>query len=214
VLSRGPTRTRALKALALGAVALFLLLGDPEILTRFATTVVGSEDRDASAAGRLTFWRAGLLMLKDFPLGAGGGGFKFIYGNTYLARVGAGDEADRSLHNAYLTEATEWGVQGLLLRLLFIGAACVCAHRTSVQCRKEGRANDSLVGICIIAALIGFQISALFGSFFTNEWSFWLIAVLVKYGQLYRVPEAEAVREQPVRAWVPPARAVAASKAG
>lgn len=188
LMSRGATRKQAFKALALGGLTLFLLLGDPKIIDRFATTFVGSQDRDASAAGRLQFWQAGLMMLNDYPLGDGGGSFKFVRGRHYVTQVTGEDMAERSLHNGYLTEATEWGIQGLLLRLFFIGGACAYAYRASVSCRKAERANDALVGICFIAALIGFLIATIFGSFLTNEWSYWIVALLVRYGDLYAVP--------------------------
>jgi hypothetical protein len=53
------------------------------------------------------FWRAGMQLLNDYPLGAGGGAFKLVYAPRYLAEVGSDEEA-RSLHNGYLTTATDW----------------------------------------------------------------------------------------------------------
>src|SRR6185503_2099984 len=111
LFARGQTRKKALGALAVGSLALFLLLGDPKIMDRFSTTFVGSEERDQSAASRLDFWRSGLLQMADYPLGAGGGSFKFSIGRFYQRRI-IGDEAtDRSIHNGYLTEGTDWGFQ-------------------------------------------------------------------------------------------------------
>jgi O-antigen ligase len=193
VVARGPTRKKAIKSLALGGLALFLLLGDPQILERFSTTFSGDEERDRSAASRFEFWKAGLLMLQDYPLGDGGGSFKYVHGGKYLAQVVGEDAEDRSLHNGYLTEATEWGIQGLLLRLLFLGAALRAAFRTSNLCRREGRTEDALMGICIIVAAAGYLIHCMFGSFMSNEWGYWIVALLVRYGELYRVPEATGV---------------------
>ena len=188
MVSRGPTRKRAVKTLALGSLALFLLLGDVRILERFSTTFVGSEERDRSAASRLDFWQAGLLMLSDYPLGDGGGSFKNVHGGRYLARVVGGDPEERSLHNGYLTEATDWGVQGLFLRLLFLGSALAMAYRTSRLCRLEGRTNDALTGICIIVATAGYMIHCMFGSFISNEWGYWIVPLLIRYAELYKVP--------------------------
>jgi putative inorganic carbon (HCO3(-)) transporter len=190
VIARGATRRQAVRSLALGGLLLFFLLGDPQILERFSTTFAGSEERDRSAASRLEFWQAGLLMLADYPLGDGGGSFKYVRGGHYLSQVIGADAAERSLHNGYLTEATEWGIQGLFLRLMFIGAAAVAAFRTSSLCRREGRTDDSLMGICLMAALVGYLISAMFGSFIHNEWGYWVIALLVRYSELYRLPQA------------------------
>jgi O-antigen ligase len=193
VVARGPTRKRALKTLALGGVVLYLLLGDPQILDRFATTFAGSEERDQSAASRIEFWQAGLLMLSDYPLGDGGGSFKYVHGGRYLSRVMGEDAEDRSLHNGYLTEATEWGIQGLILRLLFLGAALRAAYRTSNRCRLEGRAEDSLIGICMIVAAAGYLIHCFFGSFISNEWGYWIVVLLLRYAELYRVADSAPV---------------------
>jgi O-antigen ligase len=196
LVARGPTRKRAIQSLALGGITLFLLLGDPQILDRFATTFAGDEQRDRSAASRLEFWKAGLLMLQDYPLGDGGGSFKYVHGGKYLAQVVGGEAEDRSLHNGYLTEATEWGIQGLLLRLFFLGAALRIAFRTNRLCREEGRVNDALMGVCIIVAAAGYLIHCFFGSFISNEWGYWIVVLLVRYGELYRLPETVAVKSE------------------
>lgn len=207
VLARGESRKKALKVLVLGALALYLLLGDPKILDRFATTFAGSEERDNSAASRMVFWSAGLRMLQDYPLGDGGSAFKYVHAETYLRMVGS-DEPARSLHNGYLTTATDWGVQGLTLMMFFIGLGVVAAYRTSEVCRKDGRAEDALLGVSLICAVVGFLIATFFGSFLNNEWAFWLVAFLMRYAFVYRsvpvtvtsapVPRSEfSVRQPP-----------------
>ena len=198
LVSKGPARKRAFVTLALGGASLFLLLGDPKILDRFATTFVGSEERDNSAASRLDFWRAGMMLLADHPLGAGGNAFKIVYGSRYLGEATNTQDPDsRSLHNGYLTEATDWGVQGLVLKLLFIGGALLAAYRTTERARLEGRVEDSLVGISVFVAGAGGMIHCIFGSFLANEYMYWLAAILVRYAEIYRAdPGAQATVEE------------------
>ena len=192
LLARGATRKKAIRSLALGSVVLYMLLGDPEIMDRFSTTFVGSEERDQSASSRLVFWEAGLSMIRDYPFGAGGDAFKFVFGGRYIQGVTGLDEANRSLHNGYLTEATSWGVQGLFWRLFFLGAAIIAALRTSNLCRIEGRVEDSLMGICVLVSALGFLIHCLFGSFMSHEWGYWIAALLVRYHELYQVADTSA----------------------
>jgi O-antigen ligase len=201
-LARGPTRKKAVRVLVLGAAAFYLLMGDPKILDRFMTTFVGAEERDRSAASRLEFWKAGLFMLRDYPLGAGGGAFKYVHADKYLAEVGS-DQLARALHNGYLTEATDWGVQGLVLKLFFLGTAIVSAYRTAERCRREGRLEDALVGVSFIVAIVGFLIVCIFGSYLANEWAYWIAALLVRYSELY-VRRQEATADAPVGSPVPP----------
>lgn len=195
LLARGASRKVAIRTLVLGSIALYILLGDPKILDRFTTTFVGSEERDNSASSRFDFWRAGILMMADYPLGAGGGAFKYVAGNVYLAQVGS-TEADRSLHNGFLTEGTDWGVQGLALKLLFIGSAMAAAYRTSNRCRLAGRAEESVIGLCLVVAEIGLLIASLFGSFLANEWGYWLVALLARYSTTYEVRQESVAREE------------------
>ena len=167
-------------------MALYLLLGDARILDRFTSTFIGSEARDNSASGRLVFWKAGLNMLSDYPLGAGGGVFKFGPGQRYLARTSGDPDADaRSLHNGYLTEATDWGVQGLLLKLSLFVVALLAAYRTFEKCRREHRIEEALLGLCIVTTAVGHLIHCFFGSFLDHEWSYWILALLARYADLY-----------------------------
>jgi hypothetical protein len=197
LIARGPMRKKAVRALLLGSVALYLLLGDPKILDRFSTTFVGSEERDASAASRFQFWEAGLRMVADYPLGAGGGSFKYVHGARYLGQVTGADESSRSLHNGYLTEATDWGIQGLFLKLLFFGGAIAAGFRTSNRCRVEGRLDDALMGICVLASALAFLIHCLFGSFLSNEWAYWVVALLVRYSEIYQTADSAATSSIP-----------------
>lgn len=191
LLSRGETRRNALKALALGALAMYLLMGDPEIVQRFATTFASSEDRDASASSRIEFWKAGWELLKDHPLGSGGGAFKYVLGERYLQTYTTQTDS-RSLHNGYLTIATSWGIQGLVLHLVFVLGAMVAAYRTSEACRRAGLAHDALVGTCVIVGGIALLIGSVFGSFLPNEWCYWLVAYLVRYSEMYKPRALEA----------------------
>ena len=193
LVARGAVRKKAMKTLALASVALFLLLGDAEIFERFTSTFVGSEARDNSAASRLDFWRAGTLMLLDYPLGQGGGAFKYVFGSRYLSEAtGASNPDSRSLHNGYLTEATDWGVQGLVLKLVFIGGALLAAYRATNRARLDGRIEDSLIGMSIFVSGAGMMIHCIFGSFLGNEWTYWIAALLMRYSELYSQKESVA----------------------
>lgn len=179
-------RRRALKLTALGCVATWFLLGDPRIVERFLTTFASAEERDNSAASRLTYWRAGIRMIADYPLGAGGDGFKVAHAKEYLAKVGVYRET-RAVHNGYINEACEWGLQGLLLRMFFVGGACLVAARTSRLCAKNGRANMALLGGSLIAGMTGFLVTCAFGDRLDNEWGYWMAALALGYVRVCRM---------------------------
>jgi O-antigen ligase len=182
--ARGPARRKALQGLGLGVVALLFLLKDPDITNRFLTVFVDAEERDSSASNRILFWRAALRMIADYPLGAGGDGFSRTYSGRYLRRLGL-DLPSRAVHNGYLTEATEWGVQGLMLRLCWLGMAVMLTLRI-IRARLRNRDPDAaIIGACLLTALTSLLVSAVFGDFVDEEWSYWIVALIVVYAGVY-----------------------------
>ena len=188
---RGPAAKKAKQGLALGSLAIFLLLGDPDIINRFATVFVGGDERDSSAESRLVFWSAALEMIADHPLGAGGDGFASAYGARYLAGPA------RPIHNGYLTEAADWGLQGFALRMLLLASAIAIAWRT-LRVRKLLEDGDAVIlGACLLTAMTAYLGTSVFGDYIDEEWGYWMIALIVVYERLYaeRVPSVTSTLE-------------------
>lgn len=193
--SRGRARKWALTALALGCVAGFMLLGDERILERFKTTFNKQEDRDSSATGRLAYWKAGLDMVRDYPLGAGGNGFKETHGWRYTAKLPEQYNI-KSVHNGFINEACEWGVQGLALRLLWLAGGMWVAYRTVVFRNLLGDDRRAFFAACLIASQAAFLVTSMFGDFLESEWAVWAAAISVIYARLYG-PCAEEIIDAP-----------------
>jgi O-antigen ligase len=160
---------------ALGAFAAYLLLGDPRILARFWTTFASAEQRDNSAASRLVYWQAGLQQIADHPFGAGGDGFKRVYGSQYLRRLGESFDV-RAVHNGYINETCEWGMQGVLLRLAALGTPVVFCFSVARPLWLNGRRFLSTTAISIASAMAGYLITCMFGDRLDAEWGLWLAA--------------------------------------
>jgi hypothetical protein len=187
----GRARKQALYGLALAGIVTFALLGDPEILQRFGTIFVSSEEElDHSAASRLVYWQAGLNMVADHPLGAGGAGFKRAYASQYLAEVGI-DVNARSVHNGFINDAAEWGLQGLALHLLFLGSAMWLMLRVARYRNSIGDRNGAVTCAAMIGAQVSFLITCMFGDFLDAEWGYWIAALMVGYARLYGPGSAE-----------------------
>jgi O-antigen ligase len=193
VTSSGAVRKKSLQGLALAGLATFLLLGDPEIVARFATTFSGAEERDDSAASRLVFWVAGLRMVADHPFGAGGDGYKLANSSDYLSGLGI-EVGARSVHSGILNEACEWGVQGWILRMLFIGFAVQLTRRTLRRQSGSGAGGEAALGCALVASAVTFFVTCAFGDYMDDEWGYWIPALMIVYGRLYgsvvRVEEA------------------------
>lgn len=182
---------QALYGLSLAGIVTFLLLGDPEILQRFGTIFVTSEDQlDHSAASRLTYWRAGVRMVVDHPFGAGGAGFKRAYASEYLADEGI-EVAARSVHNGFINDAAEWGLQGLALHLLFISSGIWLMLRVGRYRVSLGDQHGAVICAALIGSMIAFLITCIFGDFLDAEWGYWIVALMVGYARLYGPASAE-----------------------
>ena len=160
------------------------------------TTFTDAEERDSSAASRLDYWQAGLRMLADYPLGAGGDGFHDVHGPKYIAQVSGVYFDSRSVHNGFINTACDWGIQGLLLSLAFLGGALALLWRTMRACNTRGDERGALLACGLFAGVVGFLVTSLFGDYLDNEWGYWVAACAVAHVALYSVPSVGAYRMQ------------------
>jgi hypothetical protein len=94
---------------------MFYMLADDEFITRQQTTT--SYETDGSAQSRLATWAAGIDLVKDYPLGAGGRGFDLL-SPIYAPHVVAAHHGElRAPHNTYIEVSSEWGIPGLIFYL-------------------------------------------------------------------------------------------------
>ena len=179
IVTRGPARKTVFKGFALGAIALVALLQDPEIIDRFMTVFASEEERDASANQRLVIWSAALNVLMEHPLGTGGDGFNRFYSHAYL-------ETGRSVHNGFLSEAVEWGVQGILLKLFILGTGAWLVFRTSR--RAPYSSESSIIAGCLITSMVVLLGASAFGDYLDDEWTYWIVGLMLGYARAYGSP--------------------------
>lgn len=193
-------RSKAVAILALGALGTFMLMGDERIVQRFLTTFKSEEELDGSAASRLAYWKCGLKLIQDHPLGAGGRAFNRVLGPEYIRQYGGQDWDARSCHNGYINETCEWGIQGGLLRVTFLVLSMALMFQTSRRCSRNGDVMGALLGSAFISGTMAFMITSIFGDFIDNEWGYWMGALAVAYGRFYSERPAPA----PAAGNVPP----------
>jgi len=79
-----------------------------------------TQDSTTASSGRMENWGYGIQMVKDHPLGAGGGAYKLLstsYLPAYLIEHHVGSRAS---HNTYLLILTEQGIPGMVIFLLLL----------------------------------------------------------------------------------------------
>jgi len=202
--AKGRQKKYALAGVVLAGLATLVLLKDPQIIHRFETIFVSSPDElDRSAASRLLFWKAALRMISDHPLGAGGDAFAKVYGQRYLEDVGVYQA--RAVHNGYLNEACQWGIQGLALRLAFIFAGVLGTLRARRYYHEVlGDPRMGFLGTCLISSMAALMVSAMFSNTLDKEWGVWIVALMTAYARV--VPqEAPATAPEDAEPALPPA---------
>jgi cbb3-type cytochrome oxidase subunit 3 len=99
----------------------------------------------------------------------------------------------RAIHNGFLTEATDWGVQGIALALMFLLAVWWVCWRGRRLALAAGDANAVLTFACIAGSLAAWATSSVFGDYLNDEWGFWTAALACAY---LRVKILEPVPEE------------------
>ncbi len=175
-------RSRLLGLGVLGLLAM-LYLADPEFIARQQTTVAPT---DNSAQSRLVFWRAGLEMVRDHPLGSGGRAFHILSPEYIPEVLEATNSVERSGHNTYTQLATEWGVQGTVLYLGFMVATFILLRR--IRKRTPDNSWYFYRSLAIEVGLIGTLTAAMFSNRLYGESIYWLCSLAFA---LYRIQTTE-----------------------
>lgn len=193
LLSRGRERKLVMIGGALGLVGLMILLGDARILDRFTTTFADESTRDTSAASRLVFWQAALRCIADHPLGVGGGYYKVTLSYEYLEGY---SNIARAVHNGYINEAVQWGVQGVLFRLgiYYYGLRCMRLGQSIYL--KIGDHKRSFLGVAMICSVFAFFVTSMFSDNFEGEWGLHLCALGLCYLRNAQFDEANLAQSQ------------------
>lgn len=142
-----------------------------------------------------TYWKAGLSMVQDYPLGAGGDGFHTQHGSKYLNKLGY-HFASRSVHNGYINEMCDWGIQGIVLRLIFLASCALAARETAMQCNQRGDPFGGMLGASLIAGMTAFAVQSVFGDFLDNEWGYWFGGICIAYSYVYAPRAAPTLQRQ------------------
>lgn len=142
----------------LTAVLVGLRLAGPEVRERFLTLFAGQEARDASAQSRLDLWAACWDVMKRMPVFGAGPDHWPLLAHSY------GFNRGKEAHTLWLQWGVELGLPGLAFLLLFYG---LCAWRLWPLARERDPAGDPwqrYLASMVIAALVGFAVSAQFVS--------------------------------------------------
>ncbi|MCK4821685.1 O-antigen ligase family protein, partial [bacterium] len=170
----------------------FIYLMDPVYIKRLMTLGQAKDTSISETKGgtRILFWAAGLDMVKDHPLGTGGGGFQDLspyYLPEELLGTSRGKTA-RSSHNTYILVMVEQGPVGLAIFIGFIGSTFLLLHRArrkilnkylSDKIANVTKAHEHLFGqiVALESSIAGLLVGSIFVDRLYFEPLYWLCAL-------------------------------------
>ncbi|KKL08309.1 hypothetical protein LCGC14_2577140, partial [marine sediment metagenome] len=162
-------------ALLLGVVSL-VRLADVGYWQRIVT-IKTVEDR--SALSRFEVWKAGLTMLKDYPLGVGPGNFSVVIGNYDRRHVG------RDAHNTFVRCACELGLPGLVMLVVILGKAYVRMWRVREFVSRNPRYEEVGLGaLALLVAITIYLVGGLTSTMLYVEGMWWLMGLAISLGRI------------------------------
>ncbi len=191
-ISKGKMRRNVLFMMVTGG-ALFLFLVDPTFIER---QKVGDDyAEDSSATGRLDSWKAAIELVKDHPLGVGGGGFVYLSPIYIPHIVEAHGGSRRNVHSTYFLVLSDYGIQGFIFFMGFILSAFYELHdiRKNAPQTEEGR-KIWTISLAITLGYVGVLTAGAFTSRLMAEVTYWLPAFAAALKNL-QVIESEKTTE-------------------
>jgi probable O-glycosylation ligase (exosortase A-associated) len=182
LITKGRLRKKMVVGLSMGAVLFYSLL-DPQFIERQKT--IQNYEEDGSASSRIELWKGGLNLIKDHPLGVGGGGYDAL-SPVYAAEIVEAYGNERTAHNTYVLVASEWGLPGLVLFLTFLITTIHELHRLrKISPVTPAQTRLYVETYAIELGLIGVLAAGIFTNRLYAEAIYWLPAFAAVVKNLY-----------------------------
>ncbi len=201
LITKGSLRWKTLMAMLLAGLVFYNLMDD-KFIKRQQT--IQTYEEDNASIERIESWKAALTLIRDHPLGTGGGGFEAL-SPIYIPDIVEAHEGElRNVHNTFLLVASEWGVQGFLLFMAFI----LSTIRGLLKIRKEAPQTPAgervrMDSIALILGLVGILSAGFFFNRLYAESVYWLAAFAAVLRNIHAQVVAEAAQSTPSDDHVP-----------
>jgi putative inorganic carbon (hco3(-)) transporter len=173
ILAQGRHRFKMIVAGVAVAIGV-LFLADPEFIHRQQTT--SDYENDGSATERLESWQAGLRLIADRPLGAGGSGFEELSPVYIPGIVAAHRGQKRAPHNTAILVLSEWGIPGFFLYAGFFMSVFLLLRQVR---KRAGFGIWYYRALAIELSLVGLLVAGLFTDRLYSEAPYWMAALAI-----------------------------------
>ncbi len=150
-ISKGPMRGKIFIGMLVGGILFFSLM-DPQFIER---QQFGEEyGTDGSSTSRIDSWKGALNLSRDYPFGAGGGGFEYL-SPIYISHiVKAYDGERRAVHSTYFQVLSDFGIQGFIFFMGFILSTFYELY--DIQKKVPKTEEGQKIWLHSVALLVGF----------------------------------------------------------
>ena len=165
------------------AGVLFISLVDSEFTERLFTL----KDTSREGSGkRVDLWLGGIEMMRDYPLGTGGGGYDFLSSKGYVKEeMLYKDTGVRGAHSTYVLVGVEQGLLGLILFLTFVGTTLRSLHRQRANLKNHPEQTQMrLRSIALESAMVSLLVSGIFITRFYSEVLYWFYGLAASLYQM------------------------------
>ncbi len=175
--------------------AVFLLLADPQFISRQQST--SNYEEDGSSMQRLETWRGAMRLVAERPLGAGGRGFHLL-SPVYIPEIVAYHDGDpRAPHNTWVQVLCEWGIPGFICFVGVWASSFVLLQRVKRKATADEQPFYYWRAFAIQLGIVGHLVSGFFSDRLYGEAGYWLVALSFA---LYRIQLTDAAETAPATA--------------
>ena len=159
-----------------------------EFWDRMSTIDASEDERDASAAGRVYFWKVAYEMAQKNPVFGVGHN---VYREAYVAfqHEDARFAQRRAVHSAWFGILAEWGYPGIILFISFFYYSLFSCAKVRKQCKNNTELKSLLI-YCnsIETSLISCSVGITFLSFQYYEilWHFFALAAVINQALIHK----------------------------
>jgi len=173
----------------IGFLPIFFYFADQSYINRISSLWIGDRSTEKEvnklSAGRTDIWRHALSMVKDYPYGAGPGGFRelarfYLPQKDLVVHPGA-EYAVRAAHNSYLLVLVELGYLGLLIYIIICFATMYSLFKSSKKIKQIGQ-RGTFIHLLIIALNISVMctlMGGMTGGKVYYEFFWWQVAIVI-----------------------------------
>ena len=169
--------------MGVGVVAGFLMLADPQYITR--QLGIADYEQDGSSQGRLEAWRQAGRIVSDYPLGAGAHGFHILIPRYSLDLAEKYEGGERAPHNTVVLVSTEYGVLGITFWAMLYIAIIKVLLRNRRKAIASGDKYYYYRSVGLIVGMIACLVSSMFSDRLYSEGIYWIAALSLALDRIH-----------------------------